>query len=155
MQAWPPGRRRISGILLIMKNESLAGYREVEHAADWELEVWAPDLVGLLEQAARGMYALCGMRVLGEGRQRRELNLPNAERERLLVTFLNELLYLLESEGLGFDGFDMELSEAGLRARLAGGKASPTSKEIKAITYHKLQVRQGAGGLRVNIVLDV
>jgi len=26
------------------------GYREVEHTADWELEVWAADLPGLLEQ---------------------------------------------------------------------------------------------------------
>ena len=27
----------------------MAGYREVEHTADWELEVWATDLAGLLE----------------------------------------------------------------------------------------------------------
>ena len=37
------------------------GYREIEHTADWELKVWAPDLRGLLEQAARGMYALSGI----------------------------------------------------------------------------------------------
>ena len=43
----------------------MAGYRELEHTADWELEAWADDLPGLLEQAARGMYALSGVRLDG------------------------------------------------------------------------------------------
>ena len=37
-----------------------AGFREKEHTADWELDVWAPDLPALLDQAARGMYWLMG-----------------------------------------------------------------------------------------------
>ena len=36
------------------------GFREHAHTADWELEVWAPDLPALLEQAAHGMYAISG-----------------------------------------------------------------------------------------------
>ena len=40
-----------------------SGFREREHTADWELEVWAPDLPGLLVQAARGMYWLMGARL--------------------------------------------------------------------------------------------
>jgi len=26
-----------------------AGYRIIEHTADWQIEAWAPDLTGLLE----------------------------------------------------------------------------------------------------------
>ena len=26
----------------------LAGFRELEHTADWQLEVWAPDLPGVV-----------------------------------------------------------------------------------------------------------
>ena len=40
-----------------------SGFREKEHTADWELDVWAPDLPALLEQAARGMYWLMGARL--------------------------------------------------------------------------------------------
>ncbi|MFC2053874.1 archease, partial [Chloroflexota bacterium] len=36
-----------------MKRE-IAGFREIEHTADWELEVWAPDILELLKQAAIG-----------------------------------------------------------------------------------------------------
>ena len=39
------------------------GFREHAHTADWELEVWAPDLPTLLEQAARGMYAISGVQL--------------------------------------------------------------------------------------------
>jgi hypothetical protein len=51
-----------------MMTHSTAGFREIEHTADWELEVWAPDLPALLEQAGRGMYALAGVRLALEGR---------------------------------------------------------------------------------------
>ncbi len=40
-----------------------SGFREKDHTADWELEVWAPDLPGLLVEAARGMYWLMGARL--------------------------------------------------------------------------------------------
>ena len=40
--------------------ETTAGYRELEHTADWALEFWAPNFTELLEQAARGMYSLAG-----------------------------------------------------------------------------------------------
>jgi len=43
-------------------DNSQSGFREREHTADWELQVWAPSFSGLLEQAARGMYALSGTR---------------------------------------------------------------------------------------------
>ncbi len=132
-----------------------AGFRELEHTADWELEVWAPDLVTLLEQAARGMYTLSGIR-LGPGpRQPRTLAVQAHDPESLLVSFLSELLFLGEQEGLGFDSFDLQLEGDRLQARLAGAPIVSTDKEIKAVTYHQLQVRETQEGLRVNIVFDV
>ena len=34
-----------------------AGWEQVEHTADLALRAWAPDLRGLIEQAARGLIA--------------------------------------------------------------------------------------------------
>ena len=70
------------------------GFRENAHTADWELEVWAPDLPCLLEQAARGMYALSGMRFTPGEVQKRMVRLTAADAEGLLVRFLAELLWL-------------------------------------------------------------
>ena len=132
-----------------------AGYREIAHTADWELEVWAPDLPALLEQAARGMYALSGARLaLGE-RARRRLELGFQDGEAALVQFLNELLFLGEQEGLAFDSFDLRLEEAALHASLEGAPLVGLDKEIKAVTYHRLCIQTGPDGLRTRIVFDV
>ncbi len=132
-----------------------AGYREVEHTADWELEVWADDLPGLLEQAARGMYALMRTRLEPAPHITRALDLPAGDPERLLVAFLSELLWLAERDGLGFDQFDLQLTQDFLHAHLQGGRMIEQSKEIKAVTFHNLAIRRKPGGLEVNIVFDV
>ena len=136
-------------------DKTLAGFREIEHTADWELAVWAPDLPALLEQAARGMYTLSGTRLLPGQRQVRAFTLPDNDPESLLVSFLSELLWLGEQDGLGFDRFSLEIAGECLNANLEGAPIAARSKEIKAITYHKLAIRKTGRGLEVNIVFDV
>lgn len=135
--------------------DRIAGFREHAHTADWELEVWAPDLPGLLEQAARGMYALSGMRLDGE-HQSRTLDLQALDAEGLLVRFLTELLWLAQRDGLGFDRFALQLTgETTLQAELEGAPIVHLDKEIKAVTYHNLAVQKTERGLEVSIVFDV
>lgn len=132
-----------------------AGFQEIEHTADWELLVWGPDLVGLLEQAARGMNALAEIRVADTPRLQRRLQLPAGDPERLLVSFLTELLWQAERDNLAFDTFDLVISEDILDANLQGAEILFRLKEIKAVTFHNLSVRQTRRGLEANIVLDV
>jgi SHS2 domain-containing protein len=135
--------------------EQTYGYREIEHTADWELEVWAPDLRGLLEQAARGMYALSGTRLRPSPPELRELDLQSDDAESLLVVFLGELLHFIEQDNLAFDDFQIELDGFALHAQLRGAQVQNIDKEIKAVTYHNLAVHQSDNGLNVNIVFDV
>ena len=151
---------------------ALTGYREHAHTADWELEVWAPDLPGLLEAAARGMYTISGTRLSASPRQSRTLELNAIDAENLLVRFLSELLWLgqqTESEtgfGLAFDTFQLSVEQTRgehhpleqslrLHARLQGTPIAGVDKEIKAVTYHNLAIRQGQRGLEANLVFDV
>jgi len=132
------------------------GFREHAHTADCELEVWAPHLPGLLEQAARGMYAIAGVQLAAGLSQQRLLDLQAADAEGLLVRFLTELLWLQQEENLGFDQFSLQVDGSyHLHASLAGGEMLKFGKEIKAVTYHNLAVRVTPRGLRVNIVFDV
>ncbi len=136
-------------------NQLSAGFREIEHTADWQLEAWAPDLAGLLEQAARGMNNLAGVRLKNAPRRTRSLEIDADDAETLLVRFLSELLYIQEPEGLGFDRFDLALRDYCLAARLSGAPLASVGKEIKAVTYHNLEIRRDQQGLTVNIVFDV
>jgi SHS2 domain-containing protein len=120
------------------------------------LEVWAPDLPCLLEQAARGMYAISGMQVQQGSAKICSVALHATDAESLLVQFLTELLWLEQEQGLGFDNFSLIVDSLyNLQAELKGYPISHLDKEIKAVTYHNLNVVSTSQGLRVSIVFDV
>ncbi len=131
------------------------GFKENEHTADWELEVWAPDLAGLFEQAARGMYWLMGAHLKDVPRVPRTIEFHGTDAESLLVAFLQELLYLYESEGMGADQIKLTLQECHGQAELTVAPFQSVGKEIKAVTYHNLAIREGSRGLEANLVFDV
>ena len=138
-----------------MQPQSLSGFRELPHTADWELEVWAPDLAILLEQAARGMYQLCEAILVSHPRTTRRIKLILIEPEILLIDFLTELIFLTESEGLAFDEFNLKFEGNRFIADVTGSKLESLSKEIKAVTYHNIKIRETGSELKANIVFDV
>lgn len=138
-----------------MMEKPEAGFRELEHTADWQLEVWAPDLPGLFAQAAFGMYELSGTRLHPADRVSEELDLESHDLEGLLVEFLHELLYLAESQGMAFDEFNIKIEDARLSAQVRGAPIADQNKEIKAVTYHDLKIQEGLRGLEAKIVFDV
>ena len=131
------------------------GHREVEHTADWGLEVWAPDLRGLMEEAARGMFELMGIEVSEESRCHRQLEIGADDREQLLVSFLEELLFIADSEEIAFDGFLLNVQDMSLLARLEGGFIASRTKEIKAVTYHYLEIAETSLRMKTRIIFDV
>jgi SHS2 domain-containing protein len=140
--------------------EPPSGYKEKPHTADWELKVWAPSLPELFAQAAQGMYALSGAQMEEGSQIRRPLDLQAADLETLLVSFLDELLFLGEQESLAFGRFDLQIDEVSgngctLQGSVYGARLAHLAKEIKAVTYHNLSVERTQRGFEVNIVFDV
>jgi SHS2 domain-containing protein len=132
------------------------GFREHAHTADWELEVWAPNLPTLLEQAAHGMYAISGVKLESGVVQNRTITLHAGDAESLLVRFLSELLWLEQDQHLAFNHISLSVDDDYyLNAELCGSTIAQLDKEIKAVTYHNLAVQSSSDGLRVNIVFDV
>jgi SHS2 domain-containing protein len=75
--------------------------------------------------------------------------------ETLLVNFLSELLFLGESEGLAFDQISLSLKGLQLYAQLSGAEILRQDKEIKAVTFHNLEILYLDELFRVQIVFDV
>lgn len=136
-------------------DERSLGFDEIEHTADWALRVWAPSLPLLFSKAAEGMYWLMQTTIEAQPRVERTIEGDGVDCETLLVSFLSDLLFLGESEGLGFDQFDLTLSEDHLRAVVRGAQIAEQKKEIKAVTYHNLAVQHDEAGYQVTIVFDV
>jgi SHS2 domain-containing protein len=133
-------------------------YREVEHTADWALEVWAPTLEDLFLDAARGMFHLADLEAAAgaEPSPPRRLVLEAGDREALLVAWLQELLYLSEAEDQVYADLTITtLTPTRLAAVALGRRAAPGGKAIKAVTYHNLMIREAHGQYRVTLVFDV
>lgn len=131
------------------------GFNEIQHTADWALEVRAPDMAELFKQAALGMNWLMGIVLEPNKRVEHEVKLSAADYETLLVAFLNEILYEMEINSIGFDAFDIRLQGFTLEARLQAAPVKDLKKSIKAVTYHNLEIRKNHDGFETTIVFDV
>mgnify|MGYP001821638546 CR=1 FL=1 len=141
-------------------------FRELDHTADRALRVWGKGLPDLFVGAARGMCSLMGDLEDLVPKVWRTIRLESSDREALLVEWLNELLYLVETEGLLFLDFrieavtDSEMARAGVAgammvAHVGGAVAPVTRAHIKAATFHDLKLVEDAVGWSTVITFDV
>jgi SHS2 domain-containing protein len=135
---------------------SESGFEEIDHTADWSYRVWAPNLENLFIQAAIALFTLAGIQLAPGLPVQREIQLHGVDYESLLVAWLNELLYLRESENLGFDRFEiLEFDPHHLKVGLRGAPVQHWTKLIKAVTYHNLSIHKTDHGFETTLVLDV
>jgi SHS2 domain-containing protein len=129
---------------------------EIEHTADWAIRVRAKELSSLFEQAAKGMTDLIGQVQDNTSLIPRPITIQAADLETLLVSWLEELLFILETENLMLSSSSVQLpSETQLLATIGLQPVEERWKEIKAVTYHDLEVRETNEGFEVTIVFDV
>jgi len=131
------------------------GFFELEHTADWALQIWAPDLEQLLITAARGMYSLSETQTDAKSIQQVVFSLPFLDKETLLVDFLSELLFLGEVSNQAAIDYKIGLTAAELSAYISVAEIKSRKKEIKAVTFHHLEISSTERGLETVIVFDV
>ena len=137
-------------------------YEFFEHTADLGLRVRAPDLNRLFRDAAMGLFAMV-VEELPRGRtsSSREFTLRGRRHDYLLFDWLNELLFVFDTRRLVLSKFYVdEIDEHHLDGMAIGMKYDSTRHhqrlEIKAVTYHRLQVAQDEGGRwRAEIIFDI
>ena len=130
-------------------------YRWVEHTAELEMEIEAPTEEGVFVDALLALVELLGDDSRGDPLSAREIALGGRERAVLLVEWLDELVYMAETEDLvPEDVVRIELSDDGLAATVRCRRGSPRHL-IKAATYHRLAFEPSGHGFRATVVLDV
>lgn len=140
-----------------MKNHP-GGFQEIQHTADLEIKVNAFSLPDLFWHAARGMYHLAKLTPVENPSESspRKIELDAHDTESLLISFLNELLFFLEDERLLFPHPSVEIKDGThLEGKLKGVPVLEQHREIKAVTFHRVNIRQEDGQLTVNIVFDI
>ena len=132
----------------------------IEHPADVGIRVYGRDLATLFAHAALGLCSLITATATVLERETQSIEVAAPDRESLLVAWLSEVLWLIETEDLLFARFTIEsLSDTTLAAVAHGEPADPQRHPyrgvIKAVTYHQLDLRQRAGIWSTNIIFDV
>jgi SHS2 domain-containing protein len=134
-------------------------FQFIDHTADVGILVIAPTLEGLFETSALALTELITSVDSVSCRTVRQFQFEEDEVEVLLVSWLQELLYLLETEGLIFGRFQVNLRDSLLEASAWGEPFDPdihtVKTEIKAVTYHQLEVVRTDRGWQAQVIFDI
>ena len=133
-------------------------FEVLEHTADVGLRLHGDTLGEIFEAAGEGFATLQDAWFPGAG-DRRKVRVTADDLGGLLVAWLDELLYLHESDDVVFGGFDVgSTSEQEVRALVTVAPRDDRTLEgvgIKATTYHRLRFDRTDGGWVAEVYLDV
>src|SRR5688572_14599636 len=122
--------------------EEAAPFEILEHTADIGIRATGRTLEELFANAAWGMADILGARAKEGGSEptTAELDVEGADREALLVAWLDEILFRVEHSGTRVA--DLSVRSVGERSLeghldLAEGQDRPDGTELKAATYHQ------------------
>lgn len=139
-------------------NTTTRGFEEVSHTADLEIKAWGKDLNELFVSAVEGMFQLSGVEEYDEGFSdiSETITLDAMDYEGLLILFLEELLYRLTEDYMLFKVQKLTVSDKfTLKAKLRGTQIESYQRDIKAVTYHRLNIQETDSGYMVNVVFDI
>jgi len=132
----------------------------LDHTADIGLVIYGENLKALFGNAGEAFFHLITDLRKVRRRTERRIDIGGESLDRLMVDWLSELLYLHDVENLLFKGFKVEsVGEDGLKAMVKGEPFQEgvhvIKTEVKAVTYHRIEVRQEKGRWRAQIIFDL
>lgn len=136
-------------------------YQRIDTTADVGLFSSGATPEEMFVNTAKGLFSLIVPLRQIRNRCSHEVRVEAQTLEDLLVAWLNELIFIHETEGLIFCHFTMTfMDEKGLEAVCSGEhidtKRHKLMAEVKAATYHRLSVLRSPDGLwRSRVILDV
>ena|SRR3990172_8848015 len=147
-----------SGIHERQPEPAACGHEILEHTADLGIRCWGATASEVFEQAAWGLAGVLGVRAEGPGRGRMVVAEATDE-AALLVAFLDELLFVHETEDAGFAAIEVQQlspTEVHARVELVPLEAPPEGVHVKAATYHELRLAVREDGItEARVFLDV
>ncbi len=129
----------------------------LSHTSEIILKVESTTKEGLFYDALRGEMSFLKNNVLDfEQTAERKIDLRSLDLETLFVDFLNEALYLADThKELYFDMTINRLSDNGIEATLKGAEVNSFDRDIKAVTFHNLDIVYKDGKYVCEVVLDI
>jgi len=134
-------------------------YRLLEHTADMGIAARGNSLAELFQAAAEGLRAVL-IEAPCDETECQQVSLKAEEPGELLVAWLQEILYRFECSRFLAGRFRItSISETALEATLFGTRFDPRrhpiEREVKAATFHRLQIAKDGDEWVATVYLDL
>lgn len=138
--------------------------QEIDHTGDIGIRVTAASLQGLFERAAVGTFHVVTELSAVEARSETQIAVEERDREALMVRWLSELNYRHTVDDLLFcDVTVTSITETDEGLTLTGtarGESIDPDRhtvytEIKAVTFHGMEVQETDEGWSVQVIFDM
>ena len=132
----------------------------MDHTADFGIHVFGDDVKNLFQNAAMAMMAQLVEMVGLRAREERRITIQGNDWPDLMVNWLREILYLCVGEEILTQSIQIEsIAEKCLTAHLwidpFSAERHTLRSEIKAVTYHQVQVFETGNRWEAKIIFDI
>jgi protein archease len=136
------------------------GWEHFDVEADVGVHAWGPTLEACFRQCALGVFTLVVPLDAVAPSEEREISAQAETVEALLVSWINELLYLHDVEGFAVhDVAEPRIEGTRAHATLTGEPLDvtrhPRGIQVKAATFHQLALDRGPGHVEARLVVDI
>ncbi len=137
-----------------------SAYEVFDHTADVGIHAFGRTLPELFIHAAQGMESLVVAPEQVRELVSREIAVEGHDAVSLLIAWLNELIFLFDTEYLLFRTFEINsFTETSLRGSASGepydAQRHELSSAIKAVTWHEAAVEPTGDGYKARIIFDI
>ena len=145
--------------MVVVGQTGAAGHRLVPHTADCAIEAWGPDRVTCLTEALTGLVE--GFAVVPDAAavQVLPLGASSGGAEDVLVSLLEDVIYVLDVFSVVPVGFHLAETEDGTVAGdmevVPVGQVQVVGPAPKAVSYHDLSMAEQEAGWRCHVLVDV
>lgn len=144
----------------IRRRDSSKKYWQISHTADVAYRIQGNTLAEIYINAAEALVGTMTDRHGLIPKEQRDVTVQAPDREALLVSWLNHLLYLYDVDGfLGRDFEILNLQDDFLSARVQGEIFDPerhvSKTAVKAATYHHLEITPRDHGWQATVIFDL
>lgn len=131
-------------------------FETFEHTADIGLRVFGKDDAALFSNAAFGLLSLLISTKDIQAQSEKTIKLVEDNVEELFVSWLNEILFYVTTRNFIPKKITIDtISQRTIIASLHGEtKQIPLLTEIKAATYHELEIKETEKGLEARVIFD-
>ena len=135
-------------------------YRLIDHTADFGMQVFGSDSQELFSNAALALFDVITEMDVLKGRNSCNITASGEDWPDLMINWLREVLYLWNGKEMLVKSVQiLSLSENNISAKIYFDAYKSDrhiiKTEIKAVTYHQIQVKSSPSGWKAQIIFDI